>query len=84
MTYPPPIDYSDRLAKVSVHLEILRDRDPSGRWASNALVKKWLKCHYSLTMREFSKLETVLEQAVKRATAPKFEQLTLLGGANES
>lgn len=75
-----PIDYSDRLAKVRVHLEILRDRAPGGKWESNAVVKKWQRNHYSLTLREFKRLEEFLAQEVARETSPKYNQPTLFGG----
>ena len=78
------IDYSNEIALVQTRLQILTDHMPDGEWKTHRLVRKWQKEHYRVTNKELRSLLKFLETECRRATAAKYEQITLFGGADAS
>lgn len=82
MTYPPPTDYSDRLARVNCQLQILMDLAPFGEWKTTPLIQKWETARYTFTLSEFKELEAFLAQTVTEITEDPTLQIGLPSGSN--
>jgi hypothetical protein len=71
-------DYSPLIARLSVHIELLRDWDPDGQWQHNPLLLAYLRNPYSLKLSQASDLDLYLSLQVQECEVnQRYKQLEI-------
>lgn len=72
------INHSDRIARLSVYIQVLRELTPDGPWQHNPLLLAYLRNHYGLSLSQADELEIYLAGELTQAEAQfKYKQIEL-------
>lgn len=79
------INHSDRIARLSVLIQVLQELDPDGAWQHAPLLLAYLRDHYCLHLSQAEQLEIYLAEQLEHAEANfSYQQIELFEVAKES